>query len=514
MSNVTPRTMTRNDEGVALVLALCLVLVASVVGASLMLLSQTETYASLNYRTMTQARYAAEAGVHGAVNYLLNAYAPPATDADYGVFDTSKSPVQWNGAPVVLSSNPAVASNYPVTATVTAFNAAAGGNLGVGGPTVGYQASATMMSMTRFYDYASGVQKVIQTWTITADGTTAGARPATVEVSATLEQQKVAFNMYAFFATNNQCGSLSFSGGEFTDSYDSTQLGNASAWSGGAVGVGVPLTTANNGNAGTNGNLTESGSGTVVHGTLSTPRTGVGKCSSGAIDALSQNGGATVDGGLVQLPQPVAYQTPAAPNPLPPTGNVSLNSCPPGMATCSSCSAGSPCGTDVTNKTTGVEITPIAGAHVLLGDVRLTGGSTLHLKAGIYDINSISLAGNSNVVIDSGPVVFNVVGTGVTNPVDLSGGLEFNTTYNPENFQIIYGGTGGVNVSGGTAAALMVYAPNAAVKLTGGSAVYGAVLGATITDTGGTGVHYDRHLPSEFATAWNTMMSSFSWKKQ
>ena len=53
--------------------------VASVVGASLMLLSQTETYASMNYRSMTQARYAAESGVHKAINYLLNSYAAPLT---------------------------------------------------------------------------------------------------------------------------------------------------------------------------------------------------------------------------------------------------------------------------------------------------------------------------------------------------------------------------------------------------------------------------------------------------
>lgn len=514
MSNGTRRNVGRNDEGVALVLALCLVLVASVVGASLMLLSQTETYASLNYRTMTQARYAAEAGVHGAVNYLLNGYAAPVSDAAYGVFDTTKSPVQWNGVPVVLSSDPAIGSNYPDGATVTGFKTAVAGTMAVGGPTVGYKASATMMSMTRFYEYATGAEKVIQTWNVTADGTTAGARPATVEVSATLEQQKVAFNMYAFFATNNQCGALNFSGGEFTDSYDSSQLGSASAWTGGAVGSGVPVTVPNNGNAGTNGNLTEGGSGTVVNGTLSTPRSGVGKCSGGAVDALTQNGGATVTGGLVQLPQAVTYETPAAPNPLPPTGTVSLNNCPAGLATCSVCSAGSPCGTDVTNKTTGIELTPVAGAHILLGDIKLTAGATLHLKAGTYDVNSISLAGNSNVVIDSGPVVFNVVGSGQTDPVDFSGGTESNTTFNPENFQIIYGGTGGITVTGGSAAALMVYAPNAAVKLTGGSAVYGAVLGATITDKGGTGVHYDRHLPSEFATAWNTMLSSFSWKKQ
>src|SRR5262249_5178222 len=61
-----------SDAGSALVLAMCLLLVASVIGGAMIMLSQTETYSSMNYRSMTQARYAAESGVHKAINYLLN----------------------------------------------------------------------------------------------------------------------------------------------------------------------------------------------------------------------------------------------------------------------------------------------------------------------------------------------------------------------------------------------------------------------------------------------------------
>ena len=42
-----------------------------------MLLSQTETYSSMNYRLMSQARYGAESGVHKATNYLLYTYVRP-----------------------------------------------------------------------------------------------------------------------------------------------------------------------------------------------------------------------------------------------------------------------------------------------------------------------------------------------------------------------------------------------------------------------------------------------------
>ena len=37
-----------------------------------MFLSQTETYASMNYKMMSQARYGAEAGVEKAANFLFD----------------------------------------------------------------------------------------------------------------------------------------------------------------------------------------------------------------------------------------------------------------------------------------------------------------------------------------------------------------------------------------------------------------------------------------------------------
>jgi type II secretory pathway component PulK len=52
--------MSRNNErGIAMLLALFMVLALSVLGSSLMFVSRTETISSHNYRLMTQARYAA-----------------------------------------------------------------------------------------------------------------------------------------------------------------------------------------------------------------------------------------------------------------------------------------------------------------------------------------------------------------------------------------------------------------------------------------------------------------------
>src|SRR6185295_9260457 len=123
--------------------------------------------------------------------------------------------------------------------------------------------------------------------------------------------------MFGLFATDQNCGALTFGGGMNTDSYDSTAMTFNPT-------TGQPVMDPWGGNVGSNGNLTEGGTGSVVNGTLSTPLTGVGNCTSGAVDALSQNGGATVTGGLIQLPQALTYPAPDPPNPMPPTGNVNI----------------------------------------------------------------------------------------------------------------------------------------------------------------------------------------------
>ena len=120
----------RNEHGVALILSLFLMLAMSVVGASLMYLSQSESYSSMNYRLMSQARYGAEAGIQRAANFLMysTTYTPPSTASGtdpISAFVTTVSPVTYNGNPVILSANANVTSNYPASAVKTAFAAIA-----------------------------------------------------------------------------------------------------------------------------------------------------------------------------------------------------------------------------------------------------------------------------------------------------------------------------------------------------------------------------------------------------
>lgn len=486
-----------SEEGAALILAVLFVLALSAVASAMVVLSRTETLASMNYKMMSQTRYAAESGVHRAINHLLNAYAVPGTGADpLANYDMTVSPVTFNGQPVVLSNIPGVASNYPVAAAVTAFTNNAQGSLTVGNSTVTYRASATLLSMRDITAFGALTPSVVQTWRITGVGGIAGVQNATVEVSAVLEQQVVPAHTYAAFATNPGCGALAFSGGVQTDSYDSSNM---------TMSGGRPVTQPNNGNVGTNGNLNETG-GSIIKGSLSTPRTGVGPCSAGAVTAETISGGATVNGGLITLPQAVIFPAPDPPNPPPATTNVTINN----PATCAS--IGLTAAQCVRNSGGNFTFSASTGP-VSLGNIAMTGGSIVHLTAGVYNLNSIRLSGGSQVIIDSGPVIMNVVGTGEATPIDFNGGSTSNLTYDPSNFRILYGGTGSVRLNGGTSSSAMVYAPNAAIDLSGGTDFYGSVLGRTVSVTGGVRVHYDRNLGGSFGTTGNRMLTSFTWKK-
>jgi hypothetical protein len=479
-----------DDRGSAMVLALLIVLALSVIGASLTVLSLSETYGSMNYRLMTQARYGAEAGIHKTVNFLIYNYSDPPSGADtLALYNFNQSPVTANGVPVVLSATNDVQANYPVAAVQTAYQDAGAGSLVIGNANVQYAASARLIAMRQVDVYGSTTPVTVQTWLITSDGTTTGARNAKVEVTATLEREMIRLYQYAVFATATTCGALKFGGGAVVDSYDSQNI----LYSGG-----TPVTQQYDGNIGSNGNLNENGNQTTVYGTMSTPRSGVGSCAASGVDAWTDNGGALVSGGLVQLPQAVVFPTPDVPNPLPPQTSLGLNQ----NSTCAGitgCTAGSP---------SGIVLPP--GTY---GDINMTSHAAVHLTTGVYGINSISMQGNSQIIIDSGPVVLNVYGANQNTPIDFTGGTLINATLDSSSLQVEYAGSGTIKLAGGSQSSGTVYAPNAPVQLVGGADWYGAVIGATVDDTGGTKVHNDRRLANEFFSVGNNMLSAFSWKK-
>ena len=504
-----------NERGVALILTLILLLVLSVMAVSLMFVGRAETWSSMNYRMMTQARYGAEAGVNAAANWIQNSYAAPTSTTGFGLTTT---PVTYSGNPVVLSANSSVTSNYPTSSVQSAFASAATGTVAAGSTTITYKPSATLLGMESFQGYPSSTTKVVQKWLITSEATISGVRNADVQVSAVMEQQKTPVYAYAAFADAATCGALSFGGGGTTNSYDSSTLTTNS------LGVATtPTFSAYGGNVGTNGNLSASGSTTAINGTLSTPRTGTGTCSTSAMTALSTNGNASVTGGLVELPQAITYDTPPAPTPTPSTTGMTVDnnnpSCTGFPAQCTAVPSTNPTALYITAGTGSTSATQL-GALTVKGDLHLvppvgtTPGSTVYINA-----YSISTNGNPNIYIDPIPgtnpaqyaqIVLNVAAAGT---IDMAGSTLSNPSLVPANFQILYGGSNQVTINGGTRTAALVYAPNAPFKLNGGGNLYGAVIASQIVDLGGGAVHYDRRLQVQFYSAGNYMLSAFNWAK-
>jgi hypothetical protein len=159
-----------------------------------------------------------------------------------------------------------------------------------------------------------------------------------------------------------------------------------------------------------------------------------------------------------------------------------------------------------------------ADLHFAVADCS-TAGTPVYIN-----INTISTNGNSTITIDPikcggtttttyPQIILNFAGAGSTTPIDLTGSSLTNPTLNPAYFQMLYAGTGQVTLNGGSAAAGLLYAPNASFKLNGGGDWYGAVVAQQITDLGGGAIHYDRRLQKEFYQLGKYMLSSFNWQK-
>jgi Tfp pilus assembly protein PilX len=527
--------MNKNQErGIAIVMALILMSAMSVLAASLMFLAQTETYASMNYRMMSQARYAGEAAVQKASDFLLDAvqYSVP-TDANatdpLGNFDRTRSPVRCAGGgctvgdPIVLSATAAVTSNYPAASVQTDFNLAAQGSLPAGTlTTVNYGAYATLIAMQEF-KAIGGTQNVVQTWEITGIGSLAGSRPATVEVVAVVETPKVPANNYAAFATADNCGAMSFAGNTTTDSYDSTSLAG--------MGSTAPTTDQDGGDVGTNGNMNISGS-VDVYGNLYTPRAGVGDCAEGAVTALTAEGMAEVNGSVVQLPTVVTYPAPIIPA-VSTLADVSLSSAD--ATTCLDKFGLTALNCNVVGDDIIIQgVDSVTGGPLSLPSISLTANSVrLVLVATTspaqYNFNSISLAGGAEIEVRAAnpteAVLVNVVGknpdgTPIDVPINFVGGTfaavdgcATCSDFDASMLQFVYGGTGEIKMAGHAGAAASIYAPEAAFTLEGTADLYGSVLARTITVAGNADIHYDRRLARDFYVMGRPMVGTFSWKR-
>lgn len=537
--------MRNNERGIALVFVLFLVTTVSALAVSLIFLANSETYASGNYRLVTQARYGAESGLQKVSNFLLDpTQYNPATVAPGGAIDNTVSPVTWNGQPVVLNTTLAL-SHYPDAPTANAFALASTGTLPGGNNNAGmtFTGQATLLSEYTFSDKFTGNTGVAQTWQLTSDATigAGGARTSTVEVSGMIETRKVPAINYGAFSTSPNCASMNFVGNVGTNSYNSGQAGLS--------GNAAPTFKNSGGDVGTNGNLTITGS-VDVHGDLFSPNAGVGNCVNGTnVTALTEGGGATVSGNgggdtpdtPKLLNKAVPFPTPSIPTPgtagypgltLAPFSGINANSCNTLGLPANQCSV-----TGSTMTLTNTSMTPISLPEMSLGshDVLLLQASTAPGVTNTFIMNSLTLGAQSTfqVVEPATAVEVDIKVTGVKadgvtqigTPIDTTAGTVAApnvaacgaspgcSTFNASFMEFLYAGTGELKMNGHADSAAVIYAPNAYVDFSGTSDLYGAIIANQIYGHGTFDIHYDTNLQNTGSTMSAPMMTAFSWKK-
>jgi hypothetical protein len=126
-------------------------------------------------------------------------------------------------------------------------------------------------------------------------------------------------------------------------------------------------------------------------------------------------------------------------------------------------------------------------------------------NGGNYAVNSISMSGQSQIIVDNsgGPVNVYVQGGGSSAGVSITGQGLSNPSGIPGNFRIWYGGTGEVKLSGQGTMTGVIYAPNAPVAVKGGAQLDGAVVGNTIDVVGNGTFLYDEALKKDSTLWWN-----------
>jgi hypothetical protein len=124
------------------------------------------------------------------------------------------------------------------------------------------------------------------------------------------------------------------------------------------------------------------------------------------------------------------------------------------------------------------------------GNISIT--KALTLAPGVYNINSLSMTGNAQIIVSPpGAVTLNVAGIGQTTAVAIAGnGITDDS--NPNDFIINYGGTDAISVAGNGDVTAILNAPKAAVTQQGNGNWYGSILANTASIGGNAFFHYDK----------------------
>jgi Tfp pilus assembly protein PilV len=507
-----------NQQGIALLTVLLLLVLLSALALGLMYMSSTETLINSNFRTEQSYYFAAKAGMEELRDRMMasNAHSISAILSNVKVPNTSGTGIYymfngtavnpWDASSQYFDSElchdgyaglSAVASDLPCTSayTGTAYGTVSLGSqllwngtsaalpfkwvrlaTKVNGSVPGHMVNSAMPSANLVC--WNGVFEQVSANTTDCNGFTAAnpvylvtALAASSDVHRKMRKmvqgeiglQPAAPFPYGLFATGNGCGAVTLGGGATTDSFTTA---SGQTYSGTHTNTG--------GDVGSNGNTLVKG-GSSIGGSVGSP---VAPASQGSCPAtLTVNG----NGGMVQDPNNL-NQLLTSPVEIIPTPTVPNTS-----------------GTSYS--TSNPPPNPLPPGNY--GNISLNSSMNLTLNAGVYNMTSLSVTGQATVTIN-GAVTLNIVSTSNTSPLDLEGGGFTNTSGIANNFTINYAGPtgcttnpcGSLKVAGGATSYLILDAPNSAVTLAGNSDFYGAVIGNTIDAQGGAKFHYDRNTKS------------------
>jgi hypothetical protein len=547
------RPRQNSERGIALLFTLLALVILTALTASLIMLSTTETSVNYNYRTEEIAFFAAKAGIYEAIDRMQQSNAssisaqvptvlPSATGGVLYLINAGSSlTVQpWNTAnkyfdnelchegyaitgmtaaspgipcttvPSGSSWYTTVSSNYPWSGTSASipyewvritWKVNSSNQYLSGGPsnpaTSFYSVNSTASSSTAVC--WNGSSEVL----LSAGDTTCGqmqyGTPSTADTpvyaitamaitsngSRQMARMEVAIppplitvipggfsSPDGFFAGASTCspngGTAPFTmaNGVTVDGYDSSSGGTYSGTKSNSLG-----------NIGSNGSVSMIGS--TVGGAIYVTSTGVnGACGGSTVsDVYTSNGGAY--GSIAKI----SSYTPAVPT-IPAAGSSDLT-----VNTSQSLAPGS------------------------YRNLAVYSGSTLTLTApGTFNFNCFVIGGGSTLKISpvTKQVIINVTGNSCSgnSVIDISNGTASNSSGIAANLTFNYAGTGEVNVAGGSTAYMVLNVPKAAVTLNNGSDIFGAIVAATINDSGGTKLHFDNALAA--SSGGTTIASTYS----
>ena len=336
------------------------------------------------------------------------------------------------------------------------------------------------------YAAEAGVRNTLGAWPTTAVRALAAGDSVVVGTGWTAMANSASYRVVIYRVDNNGLQSYAV----FSTGRRPSAVGGRATVT--AVVTGVPLwqwgvfTAGNLSMSGGGGNIDSYDSGLGAYGGVNVDLT-AGSVEAGGNVALS--GGATIHGNATATGTIAAgvtgTSTPGA-GAFPAPANLA---CPAGGYTAAIANGGN---THVAyNAATGV-------LNVSSGNLTLP-----YPAGGAYYFSSLTLSGGSTLTMNTGGQHVDIY---VDNLVNISGGGLVNTGSIPSQVNLSACGSPASpatwTLSGSSGAYFTVYAPNHAVTISGGGQISGALIGASLNNSGGSAIHFDKSLTN---AAGNTL---------